>query len=53
MYGGQSHAGVIAPSFDDMVHWIGDRFASTSTVDPYVPTADGNNSIAIDQNTCG
>ncbi len=53
VYSGQSHAGVIEPSFDDMVHWIGDRFTSTSTVDPYVPTADGNNTITISQKTCG
>ena len=24
---GQSHAGVIAPSAGDMIHWISDRFA--------------------------
>lgn len=53
VYSGQSHAGVIAPSFDDMLHWIGDRFHSTSTVDPYVPTADGSLSITIAQKTCG
>ena len=27
VYPGQSHAGVIAPSMGDMVHWISDRFA--------------------------
>ena len=27
IYPGQSHAGVIGPSADDMIHWIGDRFA--------------------------
>jgi pimeloyl-ACP methyl ester carboxylesterase len=53
VYSGQSHAGVIVPSFDDMLHWIGDRFASTSTVDPYVPTAGGDNTITIAQKTCG
>jgi pimeloyl-ACP methyl ester carboxylesterase len=53
IYAGQSHAGVIAPSFDDMVHWIGDRFKTTSTVDHYIPTADGNASIPITQTTCG
>jgi alpha-beta hydrolase superfamily lysophospholipase len=52
VYSGQSHAGVIVPSFPDMLHWIGDRFASTSTVDPYVPTAGGNNAITIAQSTC-
>ncbi len=52
VYAGQSHAGVIEPSFDDMLHWIGDRFQTTSTVDPYIPTADGAD-IAITQTTCG
>jgi hypothetical protein len=52
VYSGQSHAGVIAPSFFDMLHWIGDRFTSTATVDPYVPTAGGNNTITIAQSTC-
>ena len=27
IYPGQSHAGVIAPSARDMVHWVSDRFA--------------------------
>ena len=53
VYSGQSHAGVIEPSFDDMLHWIGDRFKTTSTVDPYVPTADGSTTITISQKTCG
>ena len=52
VYSGQSHAGVILPSFFDMLHWIGDRFASTATVDPYVPTAGGDNTITIAQSTC-
>ncbi len=52
VYSGQSHAGVIAPSFPDMLHWIGDRFATKSAVDPYVPTAGGNTSITITQSTC-
>jgi hypothetical protein len=43
---------VIVPSFYDMLHWIGDRFTSTSTVDPYVPTAGGDNTITITQTTC-
>jgi hypothetical protein len=38
IYPGQSHAGVIAPSFNDMVQWISDRFAGGSNPDPYVPT---------------
>jgi pimeloyl-ACP methyl ester carboxylesterase len=53
VYAGQSHAGVIEPSFTDMVHWIGDRFTSSSATDPYVPTAGGDTSIAISQKTCG
>jgi alpha-beta hydrolase superfamily lysophospholipase len=28
IYPGQSHAGVIAPSFTDMLNWIADRFAA-------------------------
>jgi len=52
VYSGQSHAGVIAPSFPDMLHWIGDRFTTKSAVDPYVPTAGGNNTITITQTTC-
>ncbi len=30
IYPGQSHAGVIAPSFNDMLAWISDRFADKS-----------------------
>jgi pimeloyl-ACP methyl ester carboxylesterase len=52
VYSGQSHAGVIAPSFADMLHWIGDRFTTKSAVDPYVPTAAGNPTITIAQKTC-
>jgi pimeloyl-ACP methyl ester carboxylesterase len=52
VYSGQSHAGVIAPSFADMLHWIGDRFTTKSAVDPYVPTAGGNPTITIAQTTC-
>jgi hypothetical protein len=37
IYPGQSHAGVIAPSFGDMVAWIGDRFAGGPAPDPIVP----------------
>jgi fermentation-respiration switch protein FrsA (DUF1100 family) len=40
IYPGQSHAGVIAPSFDDMVQWISDRFAGAANPDPYVPTGE-------------
>jgi pimeloyl-ACP methyl ester carboxylesterase len=38
IYPGQSHAGVITPSFPDMVHWIKDRFAGAANPDPYEPT---------------
>ena len=33
IYPGQSHAGVIGPSFGDMVHWIKDRFAGGADPD--------------------
>lgn len=38
IYPGQSHAGVIAPSANDMIHWIADRFAGGPDPDSYVPT---------------
>ena len=38
IYPGQSHAGVIGPSANDMIHWIADRFAGVANPDPYVPT---------------
>ena len=38
IYPGQSHAGVIQPSFNDMLQWISDRFAGGPNPDPYVPT---------------
>jgi hypothetical protein len=38
IYPGQSHAGVIGPSADDMIHWIADRFADGANPDPYMPT---------------
>ncbi len=52
VYSGQSHAGVIGPSLPDMLHWIGDRFSSNATVDPYVPTAGNSATISIAQSTC-
>ena len=52
VYSGQSHAGVIGPSFPDMLHWINDRFTTKSAVDPYVPTAGGDTTITITQSTC-
>ena len=38
IYPGQSHAGVIPVSMNDMVTWISDRFAGDPNPDPYVPT---------------
>lgn len=37
IYPGQSHAGVIGPSFDDMLEWIANRFAGAPAPDPYQP----------------
>ena len=37
IYPGQSHAGVIGPSFADMKNWIGDRFTGASAASR-VPT---------------
>jgi len=37
VFAGQSHAGVIAPSFTSMVSWIGDRFAGKPMPDPISP----------------
>jgi pimeloyl-ACP methyl ester carboxylesterase len=37
IYPGQSHAGVIGPSTNDMVHWIADRFAGVANPDQYTP----------------
>jgi dipeptidyl aminopeptidase/acylaminoacyl peptidase len=37
IYPGQSHAGVITPSFPDMVQWIKDRFNGGADPDTYVP----------------
>jgi hypothetical protein len=51
-YSGQSHAGVISPSYGDMLTWIGDRFAGRTLPDPYVPTAGGDSSITITQTHC-
>jgi fermentation-respiration switch protein FrsA (DUF1100 family) len=48
IYPGQSHAGVIAPSFADMSHWIADRFAGGANPDPYKPVGMPN----VDTTTC-
>ena len=37
VFAGQSHAGVIAPSFSSMITWIGDRFAGKPMPDPIAP----------------
>ena len=37
VFAGQSHAGVITPSFSSMVTWIGDRFAGKPMPDAIVP----------------
>jgi len=38
IYPGQTHAGVIAPSFGDMLRWINDRFAGVPAPDATAPT---------------
>ncbi len=37
VYPDQSHAGVVAVSLDDMLAWIGNRFAGDPAPDPYQP----------------
>jgi pimeloyl-ACP methyl ester carboxylesterase len=49
IYPGQTHAGVIAPSADDMIHWISDRFAGGANPDPYKPTGQPD----VQTTTCG
>ena len=49
IYPGQSHSGVIAPSADDMITWIGDRFAGDPNPDPYKPTGQPD----VQTTTCG
>ena len=48
VYPGESHAGVIGPSANDMMQWISDRFAGGPNPDPYVPTG----LAGIDITTC-
>jgi fermentation-respiration switch protein FrsA (DUF1100 family) len=38
IYPGQSHAGVIGPSFADMLTWINNRFSDGPAPDPTKPT---------------
>ena len=52
IYPGQSHAGVIAPSFTDMLQWITDRFAGGANPDPYVPVGVTGVSPASTHWTC-
>jgi pimeloyl-ACP methyl ester carboxylesterase len=42
IYPGQTHAGVIAPSANDMVRWMKDRFAGGANPDPYNPNGLAN-----------
>jgi hypothetical protein len=42
IYPGQSHAGVIPPSANDMIEWIKHRFDDGANPDPYVPTGQGD-----------
>ena len=49
IYPGQSHSGVIAPSANDMITWIGDRFAGDPNPDPYKPTGQPE----VQTTTCG
>ena len=42
IYPGQSHAGVIGPSANDMAHWMTDRFDGGTNPDPYSPTGLAN-----------
>jgi dienelactone hydrolase len=37
VYPGQSHAGVIGPSLNDMIRWMDGRFAGEPSPDPYQP----------------
>lgn len=47
IYPGQSHAGVIGPSANDMMQWIADRFAGGANPDPYVPTGQPDVQITV------
>lgn len=48
VYPGQSHAGVIGPSLNDMLTWITDRFNGVATPDAYAP----NGQDGIDDTIC-
>ncbi len=47
VYPGQSHAGVIAPSANDMIQWISHRFVEGPNPDPYVPTGQPDVQITV------
>jgi pimeloyl-ACP methyl ester carboxylesterase len=49
IYPGQTHSGVIAPSANDMITWIGDRFAGGPNPDPYEPKGQAD----VQTTTCG
>jgi pimeloyl-ACP methyl ester carboxylesterase len=49
IYPGQSHSGVIAPSANDMIRWIADRFDGGPTPDPYEPIGQPD----VQTTTCG
>jgi hypothetical protein len=40
---------VIAPSANDMIHWMADRFAGGANPDPYKPTGQPD----VQTTTCG
>jgi fermentation-respiration switch protein FrsA (DUF1100 family) len=42
VYPGQSHAGVIGPSANDMIRWIGDRFADKPSPNAQQPTGEAS-----------
>ncbi len=42
VYPGQSHAGVIGPSAQDMIHWMQDRFAGRPDPNRAVPRGEAN-----------
>ena len=48
IYPGRSHSGVIAPSIQDMVTWIDNRFAGAPNPDTYQPTGQAD----IQAQTC-
>ena len=47
IYPGQSHAGVIGPSANDMIQWIANRFAGVPNPDPYVPTGQPDVAVTV------